>query len=339
MEEILVAHLYGHAQDQHGLRSALALGSTRGYVYLECNLNTSLLRLLDKSPGVIRTQDGIIRSQVDSLDCEKLLRMKAIKPMAKVGWIRVKTGTYKGDVGFVSATHNWGVDVLLIPRLAYHPAPDTKGKRKASKQSHPPRMFNVDEFESTSSSKVIRSSDGTYTIGTLRIEHGLALKTFDYHSVASEIFHMPWVDASMFLSSGHPSIDISTMPRPQEWYFAETEHITVRSSGKSGFVEAITPTFIEVGLGDEGVHRVNWWDVEKVIALGDYVSIVGGQNMGQEGWIIEKKGSIAKLAEHLDVGVLNSFDTLVSRQFSNRKYKGQSFIISRSSKLISIASG
>ncbi len=142
----------------------------------------------------------------------------------------------------------------------------------------------------------------------------------------------------MFLSSGHPYIDISTMPRPQEWYFAEKENITVRSSGKSGFVEAITPTFIEVSLGDEGVHRVNWWDVEKVIALGDYVSIAGGRNMGQEGWIIEKKGNIAKVAEHLSVGVLDSFDTLVSRQFSNTKYKGQFFIITRSSRFILIAS-
>ncbi len=335
MEEILVAHLYAHAQDQHGLRSALALGSTRGYIYLECNLNTSLLRLLDKSPGVIRTQNGIIRSQIDSLDCEKLLRMKAVKPIAKVGWIRVTTGTYKGDVGFVSATHNWGVDVLLIPRLAYHSAPDTKGKRKASKQSHPPRLFDVDEFESTSSSTVIRSSDGTYTIGTLRIEHGLALKTFDYHSVASEIFHMPWVNASMYLSSGHPSIDISTMPRPQEWYFAEKEHITVRGSGKSGFLEAITPTSIEVSLGNEGVHRVSWWDVKKVFALGDYVSIAGGQNKGRDGWIIELIDNTAKVAEKLKIGALNSFDTLVSRSFSE-KYTITQIIISRSSKLMSI---
>ncbi len=146
MEEILVAHLYANVKEQHGLRSALARGSTRGYVYLECNLNASLLQLLDNSPGVIRTGTGIIRSQVDSLDCEKLLLMKSVKPIVKAEWVRVKTGAYKGDIGFVSAIHNWGVDVLLIPRLAYHPAPDTRGKRKASKQSHPPRMFNVDEF-------------------------------------------------------------------------------------------------------------------------------------------------------------------------------------------------
>jgi len=54
---------------------------------------------------------GIIREQIDFVDCTKVLSQHnsaANSNLAVGDWVRVLKGTYKGDVGYVVAVENWG---------------------------------------------------------------------------------------------------------------------------------------------------------------------------------------------------------------------------------------
>ena len=59
-------------------------------------------------------------------------------------WVRVCKGTYKGDVGYVSAVEGWGgASLLLVPCLAPPCLPGTSSsKRKCSNPLPVPELFD-----------------------------------------------------------------------------------------------------------------------------------------------------------------------------------------------------
>ena len=82
-------------------------------------MNKSLLDLLAKTSGIIRTAQGVLSKKIDPGEYHNLLRMKTIKfNIAVDNWVQIKKGKYKGDVGQITKTHAWGVNVYLVPRIA-----------------------------------------------------------------------------------------------------------------------------------------------------------------------------------------------------------------------------
>ncbi|KJA14197.1 hypothetical protein HYPSUDRAFT_208908 [Hypholoma sublateritium FD-334 SS-4] len=61
IEETLVAYLLVSAKPKHELLSAFMPGNIHGYVYLECTMNKDLQDLLRLSPGVIVSNDSVLR--------------------------------------------------------------------------------------------------------------------------------------------------------------------------------------------------------------------------------------------------------------------------------------
>ena len=54
-------------------------------------------------------------------------------------WVRVQTGSYKGDVGYVESTDSPGVRLLLVPRIL---PPQPTQKRKHSPPRPTPKLFD-----------------------------------------------------------------------------------------------------------------------------------------------------------------------------------------------------
>ena len=138
VEEEAVFFLLQKAEPPHELRSAFTRGSVQGWVYLETSMKEHLVRLLMRTPGIIHTwQTGVVRQPIDFQDWTKMLMMQDGKLQPVIGqWVRVRKGTYKGDVGVVGGVENWsGVHLLLLP---CQPPPhlNTSLKRKCS-QSRP----------------------------------------------------------------------------------------------------------------------------------------------------------------------------------------------------------
>ncbi|KAF8962226.1 hypothetical protein BDZ97DRAFT_1759458 [Flammula alnicola] len=305
-EELAVISLMKTARDKHGLHSAFARGSIRGAVYLECKMNQHLIHLLELTPGIIRSRLGIRRHLVEPSDYMSMLTIKNVKVDISVGdWIQVKKGLYRGDIGFVASTCNWGIRVLLVPRVA-STLMGSMQKRKASAVKPVPRLFKPDEFRSSSNHGLISRHDGSYGLGCLVFEHGLVLKDFDYHSVASGVRDIPFHHFSMFRLSEHPGIELSLLPRPREWSFEENDPVVVCSSDKEGRLKVVEAHYAEVELAEEGVQRVPWYNIRKNIAVGQFVQVSSGPNLGNTGWVIEIVGEIASVIEKIAEGEIKS---------------------------------
>ncbi|KAF9472393.1 hypothetical protein BDN70DRAFT_900583 [Pholiota conissans] len=298
-EEQIILSLLKYANASHQLRSAFSRGSLRGCIYLECFMNTCLLELLAEISGVSHNSHGIRRHQVqDHSDSLKLLQMPSIQNgnTAVGDWVTITKGLYRGDIGLVSAAHNWGVNVLLIPRLTCSDIPEIKGKRsKFLAVKYSPKLFNAAEFGLSSTKNLVCLPDGSYILGRLRLSHGLVMKAYDYHSVGSQVGDIPWHQFSLYASAGHPNIKLANLPRPQEWTFIEGERVTIRSSGKRGVIYAIGATHVDIELWQEGRHQFTWHEVQKDISVGDFVCIMSGFHKGLYGWIVDLNGDVASL--------------------------------------------
>jgi len=64
------------------------------------------------------TRQDLVCGEINPSDFTRLLTMREPTCNLKEGeWAQVRKGLYKGDVGLVVAVENWGMEVLLPPRL------------------------------------------------------------------------------------------------------------------------------------------------------------------------------------------------------------------------------
>lgn len=258
-------------------------------------MNKNLLDLLAKTSGIIRTAEGVLSKKIDAKDYHDLLRMKTIGFNIAVGnWVRIRKGIYKGDVGRVKATHAWGVDVYLVPRIPAQNGTSTR-KRKASTVVPEAKLFFPEhsiENPNKSRKPVI-------------FTHGLLIKTFDYHSIDLQVSEISWHLYSLFLRSEHPDIPLSRLPRPREWIFAIDDKIIIRPFNKNGSITSIEIDCAEVEVSGEGLHYVPWHQIRKPFKVGDFVRITGGLNHGTSGWVINIDEDFATIASKIVEGEIS----------------------------------
>ena len=257
-------------------------------------MTPELIHLLERTPGIIRTRQGIRCGGIEPSDFTRLLTMKKPTTNLKEGeWAQVRRGLYKGDVGLIVAVKHWGVEVLLLPRLN-PPAGDFTLKRKRS--SIPPitALFDLAEFSRTHEVIPEKQGNDSYIVGGLTFEHGLLRKCYDFHSLSSIVLDMPSEHTFLFDSSKHPALKLTVFPHPREWSFEEGEKVVMLSAGKwreryvraEGVVSALRDKYIDVNLGPEqGIQTYTWQHVRKYFNLGDFVTVTAGRLAGRTGWV------------------------------------------------------
>jgi len=287
IEEEAVFSLLQRVDERYRIRSAFMRGSIRGWVYLEAHMDNNIIQLLQHTPGIILTQQGVVRDGVDFLDWTKLLMLttptKIIKPKQ---WVQVRKGIYKGDIGFVIRIDSWGVEVLLIPRLQSSSVKlATSLKRKRTKVPPQPALLDRTVLENQYGIKPTENLGNYFTLHGLKFEHGLLRKSFDFHSVKADVLSMPSHYIQIFKFCCHPALDGCTFPRPQEWIFEEGEQVVVCSSRRKARVAAITPDHLEVDFGENETQCCPWTDVWKAVEVGDFVIVTSGCHREETGFV------------------------------------------------------
>ncbi|KAF8177419.1 hypothetical protein BJ912DRAFT_1063575 [Pholiota molesta] len=246
-----------------------------------------------------------IYQAIDLKDRSKVLALpKNSRSIQHLQWVRILTGLYKGDVGIVAETRSWGASLLVVPRLAYNMMDDPKGKgkRKASYVRPDPRLFDPKEFQ-RNSSKQIQTKGTLHRIGRLEFMDGLLYKRYAYSSLSGPVIQMPWSLSSMFAfaldNPNHKDVDLERRPRPQEWIFFIEEKVVVQSSGKHGIIRGLEAEYAEVECKDEGTQPVYWYNMQKDISVGNFVTILNGHSQGYEGWVIELTKDVAKVLDRV----------------------------------------
>jgi transcription antitermination factor NusG len=289
------------AAPRHELRSAFTRGSIRGWVYLETTMNEHINRLLKLTPGIVSRRTGIIREQIDFEDWTKMLTMHDIEANVDVGrWVRVRKGTYKGDVGYVLASESWGVRLLLVPRLSPPNLASSSLKRKRSTVAPEPALFDFNTIEHIYGTPAVKQNDGTHRFRGNIFSDGLLLKKYDFHSISLTSVFMPTSTFFLFQQSHHPTILAARFPCPVEWSFDEGDQVLNSSSSKLGVIISIGAETAEVDLaGNEGIISVPWTELRKHIVVGDFVEVLSGPLRELTGWVERVDDEIVHVVQHL----------------------------------------
>lgn len=95
----------------HQLRSAFTRSSTFwGWIYIKAKINDELSKLLISTPGLVHWYPAVSRNQINFGDWTKVLTMTDCTTKLSVGsWVRVHSGLYKGDIGFLTGIETWAL--------------------------------------------------------------------------------------------------------------------------------------------------------------------------------------------------------------------------------------
>lgn len=167
---------------------------------------------------------------------------------------------------------------------------DVKGQRKRKRNAsvrNTPKLFRPEELQNPAA--VQCGPNGHQFLGRLEFTNGLLFKWFDYSALSVSVFEMPWSISKLFavaLRDNNP-IYLTQRPRPQEWVFSEGEKVIVCSSKKRGVIQRVERGYVEVEYDSEGTGAINWYDLQKDIEVGHFVTILNGPSQGYEGWVLE----------------------------------------------------
>ena len=255
-----------------------------------------LVRILQLTPGVHLSRAGIVYDEIPFGNWEKLLTTWDHQDWAPKlhRWVTIKTGRYKGDVGYVIKEDSYGVVVLLIPRLPHPPwTLDAGRKRKGSLQLRPAALFDpitaLDMFSGVDQIRPpvpIKNKPNSFRFLNTVYQHGLARKPFSSRSVKTSGVLMSSHTLFMFRHSGHPQILEAKFPKPIDWIFEIGERVIQHSSDKEGYVVRLAGDGVEVETQHEGTFNVPWYDLCKHIEEGDWVTVIGGPYIGKEAWVL-----------------------------------------------------
>jgi transcription antitermination factor NusG len=288
-QEAVLNLLMSSASPDYQLRSAFTRGSIHGYVYLEATMNPKLVNLLKRIPGIRRESRRLQWDSIPQEDWEALLMM----PTPVVGeWVNISRGKYKGDLAYVSSLEDrQGVDLLLIPRLAYGDKRPPSTKRKRDAYRPPPRLFVPNLVPKGARIQPVEVREGVYKYRSLRLENGLVRQSFDLRSISQGVLHMPNDVFATFQESKHRELLEALYPCPAEFKFEEEELVLVLPTSATGRITTLRQREAEVTLlNGEGDVNVSWTNMRKYVVVGDYVEIVSGMYQGQQGFVMAAQG-------------------------------------------------
>ncbi|PPR03513.1 hypothetical protein CVT24_007001 [Panaeolus cyanescens] len=291
------------------IASAFLRTSIRGWIYLESMVDAPVMNLLSRTPGILRSSRGPIMEGIPEPDWGKLLTMEdSTCSVVRGQWVMVKTGLYKGDLALVSEIKNWGIQVLVIPRLT-PPPPNTDEalqegsstkKRKKTIDNPPAELFQPEIFRQRYKSSLIKQRDNCYKAGSCYFEHGLLLKDYTLAAIDTSLVPIPTQVFFMFLNSFHALVIQSrtSLPRPLEWCISAGNRVENTITKQSGEVKVVETSRVEVQL-DDGSGEVSWpwYSIRQCIRVGDYVEITSGKAVGRQGWIIGREGDILTIVD------------------------------------------
>jgi hypothetical protein len=152
-----------------------AIGSARGWMYVEATMNDHLRWLLCLTPGIFCDHCGICSQHIPFNEGLELLKMRSLKnPPELAKWVQDLRGTYKGDIGYILSVTASEVHLLLIPCLA------PKLKRQHSWTCTTPKLFNYETDKLHCNIEPCHLHENIYSVGNNRFENGLIVRSYHF---------------------------------------------------------------------------------------------------------------------------------------------------------------
>ncbi|XP_057469186.1 putative transcription elongation factor SPT5 homolog 1 isoform X1 [Actinidia eriantha] len=292
------------------IRSAIALDHLKNYIYVEADKEAHVKQACN-GLRVIYTNTKItlvpIKEMTDVLSVES----KAID-LSRDTWVRMKIGTYKGDLAKVVDVDNvrQRVTVKLIPRIDLQAiANKLEGKDAPTKKAFvpPPRFMNVDEAREMHI-RVERRRDpmtGDYyeNINGMMFKDGFLYKTVSMKSISTQNIQPTFDELEKFRQpdeNGDGDIaGLSTLfaNRKKGHFMKGDQVIVVKGDLKNlkGWVEKVEEDNVHIRPNAEGLPKtlaVHEKELCKYFEPGNHVKVVSGASEGATGMVIKVEGHV-----------------------------------------------
>lgn len=292
------------------IRSVIALDHLKNYIYVEADKEAHV-REACKGLRVIYTSTKItlvpIKEMTDVLSVES----KSID-LSRDSWVRMKIGTYKGDLAKVVDVDNvrQRVTVKLIPRIDLQAlANKLEGREVPKKKAFvpPQRFMNVEEAREMNL-RVERRRDpmsGDYfeNVNGMMFKDGFLYKTVSMKSISSQNIHPTFDELEKFRrpsengDGDYASMSTLFANRKKGHFMKGDQVIIVKGDLKNlkGWVEKVEEGNVHIRPNAEGLPKtlaVNEKELCKYFEPGNHVKVVSGVSAGATGMVI-------KIEEHV----------------------------------------
>ncbi|XP_022141427.1 putative transcription elongation factor SPT5 homolog 1 isoform X2 [Momordica charantia] len=286
------------------IRSAIALDHLKNYIYIEADKEAHV-REACKGLRNIYSQKVMlvpIKEMTDVLSVES----KAID-LSRDTWVRMKIGTYKGDLAKVVDVDNvrQRVTVKLIPRIDLQAlANKLEGREVGKKKAFvpPPRFMNIDEARELHI-RVERRRDpitGEYfeNIGGMFFKDGFLYKTVSMKSISAQNIKPTFDELEKFRKPGENGDgDIASLStlfanRKKGHFMKGDAVIVVKGDLKNlkGWVEKVEEENVHIRPEMKGLPKtlaVNERELCKYFEPGNHVKVVSGSQEGATGMVVK----------------------------------------------------
>ncbi|XP_019415217.1 PREDICTED: putative transcription elongation factor SPT5 homolog 1 isoform X2 [Lupinus angustifolius] len=285
------------------IRSVVALDHLKNYIYVEADKEAHVREACKGLRNIFGQKITLvpIREMTDVLSVES----KAID-LARDTWVRMKIGTYKGDLAKVVDVDNvrQRVTVKLIPRIDLQAlASKLEGREVVKKKAFvpPPRFLNVEEARELHI-RVEHRRD-TYgerfdAIGGMMFKDGFLYKTVSIKSISAQNIKPTFDELEKFRKPGENGdgdvASLSTLfaNRKKGHFLKGDAVIVIKGDLKNlkGWVEKVDEDNVHIRPEIKGLPKtlaVNEKELCKYFEPGNHVKVVSGAQVGATGMVVK----------------------------------------------------
>lgn len=307
------------------IRSAIALDHLKNYIYIEADKEAHVKEAC-KGMRNIYTGSKILLVPIKEMTDVLSVESKAID-LSRDTWVRMKIGTYKGDLAKVVDVDNvrQRVTVKLIPRIDLQALANKLEGREVPKKktfTPPPRFMNVDEAREMHI-RVERRRDpmtGDYfeNINGMMFKDGFLYKTVSMKSISTQNIQPSFDELEKFRQpneNGDGDIaSLSTLfaNRKKGHFMKGDRVIVIKGDLKNlkGWVEKVEEGTVHIKPNASGLPKtlaVSEKELCKYFEPGNHVKVVSGAQEGVTGMVLTVQGHLVNLVSDTTKEVLRVF--------------------------------
>lgn len=326
--------------EDYGIFSAFQRDSLPGHVFVEAYGRDFVARALQGISNVYLQAGKSNEEQkntiqlIENRDMVPLLTMKKKEITPKKGmWVRVKRGKYTGDLAQVHQIGNDGqaVEVLLVPRIDYHPERTKQGKKRgAGKAANaltsraPAEKFRPDSVTETYGRGSWTKREGYYLFqGEQYTMEGLLEKEYPIASILTENINPTLNEISKFQGDNEDTtrINLDAIARAAKKSAGsnirpgdQVEASEGELKGLKGVVETVTAETVTVRFpsrelddAEDQLIEMAAKSVRKIFRVGDHVKVMQGVNVNDTGMVLDIDENIVTFFSDLSQKEVKAF--------------------------------
>ncbi|XP_019168250.1 PREDICTED: putative transcription elongation factor SPT5 homolog 1 [Ipomoea nil] len=308
------------------IRSVIALDHLQNYIYIEAHKEAHVREACKNMRMIYPAK--IMLVPIKEMTGVLCVESKAVD-LGRDTWVRMKTGTYKGDLAKVVDVDNvkQRVTVKLIPRVDLQTlANKLEGREVPNRKAliPPPRFMNIDEARKMNV-RVERRRDlmtGDYfdKIGGMMFKEGFLYKTMAMKSISSQNIEPSFDELEKFRQPGESDMgSLSTLfVNKKKGHFMKGDRvIVVKGDLKNlkGCVEKVEENTVHIRPKENNLPKtIAVCDKElcKYFERGNHVKVVSGASEGATGMVVSVEGHVVNLVSDITKEIIRVFaDTVV----------------------------